>query len=359
MKGMIFMPSYKDEERSSWYCKFYYTDWTGARKSKMKRGFKTKKEAAAWEREFLEKQQGTPDMTFKALVDLYMDDIKARNKESSIRTKTSLINTCLLPVFGEMPINTITPADVRKWQSQLAKGQRKELSSTHIRNIERQFGSIMNFAVRYYNLPVNPHRITGCVGKPAKRKMQYWTQEEFKTFLAATTDPMTNAAVETLFYTGMRIGELLALTMNDIDFEKCTISISKTYSHHNKEKQITSPKTPNSYRSITIPKFLRDHLNDFSKRFYGIETDERLFLFYPEWFRYQMVTICKATGVKFIRIHDIRHSHVSMLIDMGFSPHLIAERIGDTVDMVNNVYGHLYPNRHIEVADKLQEIVSY
>lgn len=157
----------------------------------------------------------------------------------------------------------------------------------------------------------------------------------------------------------MRIGELLALTLNDIDFEKCTISISKTYSHPNKEKQITSLKTPNSYRNITISKFLRDHLNDFSKRFYGIDPDDRLFLFYPEWFRYQMVTVCKATEVKFIRIHDIRHSHVSMLIDLGFSPHLIAERIGDTVDMVNNVYGHLYPNRHIEVADKLQEIVSY
>lgn len=224
----------------------------------------------------------------------------------------------LLPVFGEMPINTIPPADVRKWQSQLAKGQRKELSSTYIRNIERQFGSIMNFAVKYYNLPVNPHRITGCVGKPAKRKMQYWTQEEFKAFLAATTDPMTNAAVETLFYTGMRIGELLALNLNDINFKKCTITISKTYSYHNKEKQITSPKTTNSYRTITIPKFLRDHLKDFSKRFYGIDSDDRLFLFYPEWFRYQMVTICKTTGVKFIRIDDIRHSHVSMLIDMEF-----------------------------------------
>jgi len=89
------------------------------------------------------------------------------------------------------------------------------------------------------------------------------------------------------------------------------------------------------------------------------DPDDRLFLFYPEWFRFQMVTICKATGVKFIRILDIRYSHVSMLIDMGFSPHLIAERIGDTVDMVNNVYGHLYPNRHIEVAEKLQEIVAY
>ncbi len=76
------MPKYRDEKRSSWYCKFYYTDWTGARKSKIKRGFKTKKEATAWEREFLEKQQGTPNMTFRALIDLYMDDKRPETKNS-------------------------------------------------------------------------------------------------------------------------------------------------------------------------------------------------------------------------------------------------------------------------------------
>lgn len=354
------MPVFKDEKRKTYYVKVYYTDWTGQRRQKLKRGFEKSREAKAWEREFLDKQQGTPDMAFKALVDLYMEDIKGRNKESSIRTKTSLIKTCLLPVFGEMPINSITPADVRKWQSQLSKGTQKEvLTSTHIRNIERQFSSIMNFAVKYYNLPVNPHKITGCVGKPAKRKMQYWTKEEFNLFLAAATDPMTHTAIETLFYTGVRVGELLALTKDDIDFESCIISITKTYSHHNKDKQITPPKTANSYRTITIPQFLRDHLKEYMERFYSIDPGDRLFHFYPEWLRYQMVSICKSSGVKFIRIHDIRHSHVSMLIDLGFSPHLIAERIGDTVDMVNNVYGHLYPNRHIEVAEKLQEIVSY
>ena len=66
----------------------------------------------------------------------------------------------------------------------------------------------------------------------------------------------------------------------------------------------------------------------------------------------------KVAGVKRIRTHDIRHSHVSLLIELGFSPLLIAERIGDSVDMVNNIYGHLYPNKHNEVADKLQQLVS-
>lgn len=64
-----------------------------------------------------------------------------------------------------------------------------------------------------------------------------------------------------------------------------------------------------------------------------------------------------AANIPIIRIHDLRHSHVSLLINMGFSPHLIAERIGDTVQMVNNTYGHLYPNKHSEVADRLNEIL--
>lgn len=63
-----------------------------------------------------------------------------------------------------------------------------------------------------------------------------------------------------------------------------------------------------------------------------------------------------ATGLSRIRIHDLRHSHVSLLIDLGFSPYLVAERIGDTVDMVQKIYGHLYPNRHQEVADRLQAL---
>ena len=66
----------------------------------------------------------------------------------------------------------------------------------------------------------------------------------------------------------------------------------------------------------------------------------------------------EKAGVPLIRIHDLRHSHVSLLIDMGFTPILIAERIGDTVQMVNNTYGHLYPNRHEEVAEKLNNLIK-
>lgn len=60
LKGMIFfMPVYKNEQRGTWFTTFYYTDWTGTRKKKKKEGFTTKREAQAFEREFLERMAGT------------------------------------------------------------------------------------------------------------------------------------------------------------------------------------------------------------------------------------------------------------------------------------------------------------
>lgn len=352
------MPTYKDTDKGTYYCKFYYVDWMGQRRQKLKRGFPRSKDAKAWERDFLQKQQGSSDMTFKSLVDLYLEDIAPRNKESSIYVKKALINAWLLPTFDNRPINEITPVEVRKWQSELMKGRDgKKISKTHIINIEKTFSAIMNFAVKYYKLPFNPQKELSF--SPEKKKMDFWTKDEFLLFHTAVKDPIAYMAFEVLFYTGIRVGELLALNKKDIDFVNGLISITKTYSPKNKGEQITAPKTPNSYRTVTIPTFLCEHLQKYILQFYDLNSNDRLFPVLPDWLRRRLTKGCNISGVKTIRIHDIRHSHVSMLIDMGFSAHLIAERIGDTVDMVNNVYGHLYPNRHAEVANKLQDIVSF
>lgn len=108
------MPQYKDDDRGTWYCKFGYQDWTGQRRQKLKRGFSTKREAAAWEREFLEKQQGTPDMTFSSLYNLYLEDIKQRLKAGTVRGRKYRCDRNIIPYFGEKPINQILPADIRK-----------------------------------------------------------------------------------------------------------------------------------------------------------------------------------------------------------------------------------------------------
>ena len=188
--------------------------------------------------------------------------------------------------------------------------------------------------------------------------MDFWTLNEFNTFIDSIRNPHLYAAFMTLYYTGIRCGELLALNLEDVNLDTGTIRISKTYHRINRQDVITSPKTGNSVRDITIPPFLVTCLSDYAERIYGIEPKDRLFQTTQSKLITAMNKYSTISGVKRIRIHDIRHSHVSLLIDMGFTPLLIAERIGDTVDMVNNIYGHLYPNRHSEVADKLQQLVS-
>ena len=98
-------------------------------------------------------------------------------------------------------------------------------------------------------------------------------------------------------------------------------------------------------------------IKGYTGRLYGISDNDRVFTFTKSLISGNIKRGASATGLQVIRIHDLRHSHVSLLIEMGFSPHLIAERIGDTVQMVNNTYGHLYPTKHKEVADKLNELI--
>lgn len=349
------MPAYKDTDRGTWYCKFSYQDWTGQRRQKLKRGFPTKREAAAWERSFLEKQQGNPDMTFQALYDLYLEDISHRLKDSTIRTKRYTCERYIVPYFKEKPINQITPADIRKWQNGILGNVTK---GTYQRQINNQLNAILNFAFKYYGLLRNPCKTAGPIGRIKADRMEFWTSEEFNAFIEHVPDITLRTAFETLYYTGLRCGELLALTLGDVDLEKGIVSVTKTYHRVKANDVITSPKTAGSFRTVTIPPFLVDRLMNYTRRLYGAGPQDRLFPTTRSKLVTAMKNGCAASGVKRIRTHDIRHSHVSLLIELGFTPLLIAERIGDSVDMVNNIYGHLYPNKHSEVASKLQQFVS-
>lgn len=347
------MPVFRDESRNTFYVKTYYTDYTGARKQKMKRGFKLQREAKEWERAFLEKMQGTPDMTFQSLYDLYIEDMSPRLRYTTIEGKKNVFANRILPYFGEKPINQITPKDIRDWQTvQISAGY----SDAYLDRMQNMLTTIFNYAVSYYHLPSNPCDKAGHMGKRT-RSMQFWTLEQYNRFIPFVTDPAAHTAIQVLFYSGMRFGEMLALTPADIDFDAGTIDINKSYQHRSGGGVVSPPKTSNGIRTVTMPNAIMDELRAYIDRLYHIEPEERIFLFTKSLIRGNMKRGSEAAGIPLIRIHDLRHSHVSLLIEMGFSPHLIAERIGDTVQMVNNTYGHLYPTRHKEVADKLNEII--
>lgn len=347
------MPVFKDEERNTYYVKCYYTDYTGTKRQKKKRGFKLHREAKEWERNFLEQQQGSPNMTFQSLYDLYIEDMSHRLRQNSIDGKKNVFKNRILPYFKNKPINTITPVDIRNWQNEQIK---LGYSDAYLDRINNMMVTVLNYAVRYYSLAANPCDKAGHMGKRT-RSINFWTLEQYRTIMQHIDNISASAAIELLFYSGIRFGELLALTLADFDFAMNTINITKSLQRKNSSNLVTPPKTENGIRTITMPPIIMHHLKNYIGKIYGIQSKDRVFTFSKTLIRNNMKRASDKTNIPFIRIHDLRHSHVSLLIELGFTPHLIAERIGDTVQMVNNTYGHLYPNKHQEVADKLNKII--
>ena len=192
------------------------------------------------------------------------------------------------------------------------------------------------------------------MGKAKNKEKEFWTKDEYLKFIDEMLDkPISFYAFEMLYWTGIRLGELLALTSSDFDFERKTVTINKSYQRIGKKDIITSPKTEKSNRVIKMPQFLADEMQDYLKQLYGIKPNDRMFTVTKSYLHREMDRGAKEAGVKRIRIHDIRHSAVSLLIDMGFSATAIADRVGhESIDITYN-YAHLFPSKQAEMAEKL------
>ena len=166
--------------------------------------------------------------------------------------------------------------------------------------------------------------------------MNFWTKQEYLRFSEAIMDkPLSFYAFEVLYWTGIRCGELLALTPSDFIFETSELSITKSYQRLKGIDTITDPKTPNSVRRIAMPKFLTEEMKEYLEDFRDdLGPHDRIFDVTKYYLTHEMERGCKESGVKRIRIHDLRHSHISLLIDMGFTALAIADRVGhESIDI--------------------------
>lgn len=351
----------KDKNTGKWMSQIRIKDWTGKEIHKKKRGFSTKKEALQWERDFINQANGSLGMSFMDFIELYLKDMEKRLKPSTVANKRFLIDLKIIPYFGKFPLDAIKPTDIRRWQNELTNYRDengKPYSQTYLKTINNQITAIFNYAVKYYGLKENPCHKAGGMGKKNADEMLFWTKDEFSAFISTLKDhPVSYTMFMTLYYTGMREDELLALTPSDINFDKGTLIISKSYQRLNGKDIVSSPKTPKRNRVVTIPEILKAVLRSYMDKCYGLQPDDRLFPYTKSYLYHEMEYGIKESGVKRIRVHDIRHSHASLLVEMGFSPLLIAERLGhERVQTTMDTYSHLYPNKQVEVANQLDSL---
>ena len=349
------MPTYYDETTKTWFCKFYYTDYTGTKKQKKKRGFKLQREAKEWERTFLEKQTRNLNMSFESFVDLYTEDMTHRLKAKTILTKDNIIKNHILPYFKDRNINDITAIDIRQWQNLLLN---KNYSQAYLKKVNAQLNAIFNYATSYYDLKNNPCKKAGSIGSHKSKEMEIYTFQEFQQLMAYVDDPIDFAIFNTFYYTGMRKGELFALQKKDIDLINGIIDINKSYQRIAKEDLITTTKTPKSVRKIEIPIHLVNILKTYIDSIYGVNDDTYIFMPYYVRTRGRLKIAQDKANLHEIRIHDFRHSHASLLIELGYSPLLVADRLGDNVETTLKVYSHLYPNKQSELVKKLDSLVN-
>ena len=307
------MPVFKNEDNGTWYVMARYVNWKGERKQKCKRGFTTKKEAQEWERMFQLQNSSDLDMSFEAFTELYIRDVKNRLKENTWLTKEHIIRTKILPFFGKLKISEISTKEIITWQNEMLAyrdEKKKPYSQTYLKTLHNQLSAIFNHAVRYYELRSNPAAKVGNMGSKEHREMLFWTKEEYKKF---------------------------SFEMMDKDV-------------------ITTPKTKKSNRTIKMPHFLCEEMQEYLGMLYGLKKKDRIFTVTKSYLHHEMDRGAKVAGVKRIRIHDLRHSHISLLIDMGFSAVAIADRVGHESIEITYQYAHLFPSKQAEMAKRLDNL---
>ncbi|MGX7031654.1 site-specific integrase [Vagococcus zengguangii] len=349
---------------------------TGKRRRIIKRGIKTRKEAIELEAILRGKNfndySPNRQITMNELQVMLQEEDRLRNtKQSYMNTQADNYNKHFKEYFKKAQLHKLTYKDVETFRNNLLE---KNLSNNTVNKLIIHLKKLLDIAVKHGVLSENPCTHIKKL-KVEQKKMDYWTIEEFKEFLSyfEPNERAYQLYFKLSFLTGMRQGEQLALTWNDIDFSRGTISINKTQvSLKGGNIAINEPKTKASNREITINGSLLTELNEWKKEqatlLAEFITDTRnlqVFQFLPQRLdknilrrKYLSVLDRTPDTLKRIRMHDFRHSHASLLINQGEDPYLIKERLGHaSITTTLDTYGHLYPNKQKSISDKLDSLL--
>ena len=343
--------AYREKDTKKWTAQWFETNVMGEKKKRRKRGFETKREALEFERSKKLSNERSMDMKLSDFIEIYFSDKQNDLKDRTIKNKRYMMQQHIVPYFGNQMMSEIKASQIIQWQNEI---QKKGYSDSYLRMIQNQLTSLFTHAAKIYDLPVNPCKKVKRMGNSDSRSLNFWTLDEYKQFIQ-TMEPGTRYYLmfEMLFWTGCRIGELLAITKADINFEKNQLSINKTYYRTGMQDIITEPKTKQSFRTIEIPEFLKEEIKEFVDGHYGMPDTERLFPVVQEAVQHKMKRQIELAGVKKIRVHDIRHSHVAYLIEKGVEPLLIRDRLGHKTTMVLQIIAKLTRGEPIlPVTDK-------
>jgi integrase len=345
--------SYKTKKGVRYRYKFNYL-----KKEYQKGGFLTSKDAKKNEGLHRSKvdNQKNGDILFNDLVDVYILDCASRLRSSTLMHKKKILSKRIVGCIPNKKIRDITNLDLRNFQNTLINDG---LKGTYVRNVYSNLSTLLNFGVNFYGLEKNNCSILGNIGsaKRCKKDESFWTLEEYNDYIVHFDNEMIRLAITTLFFTGLRIGELRCLTWQD--FCDGSLIVNKTISVCETGEIINKPKTKSSERIVTLPSHVNDLILSWKEKQFEPKSDDRIFYFVRNAIAKKIKKLADLGLVKKIRVHDLRHSHASLLIMMGVNILEVSQRLGhEKIQTTIDTYAHLYPNSQKKLAEEITKFIK-
>lgn len=376
------MASYYQADNKKWYVRFRVVE-NGSVVNKKLSGFDTKKQAVSAYNDYISKTDLSQvavvkpsQITFEQLFESYKDYYRNELKGSAYITFVDLARLYIVPYFANINIHKIAPIHISTWKNTInnmvSEQTGKPFSWKYKDNIFTTLVHILNYGKRFYSLNDNvASRVGNFKDKDTvKKEMLFWEPNEFKQFISVADNNMYKTLFIFLYLTGCRKGEMCALQWKDIDLDKKVVRIYKTVTRKTLDGSpyaITPPKSINSTRTIHLSDLLCKQLLEYRSSLEDIDDEDFIFggsrpIAYTN-ITTKMNAWIKNSGVKKIRVHDIRHSHVSFLIHASKRPslslvYIIANRIGDRPEEVMTTYGHMFPNDQAEIIAEIEQDVN-
>ena len=349
----------------------YVSPITNERTRTSKRGFDRKKDADTWiqtelaneVRKLEHRNIATEVMTMGELITEYLEDAELDEdiECTTMRTKRSNISNHILPFFKNMVVHKLKARDIKDWQRIMKQAKQrngKPYSQTYLRTVENQLSAILNYAVRYYDLDKNP--IAERMGSKIAPEPDIWKLSDYRQFQKEIEDKIEYYyAFEVFFWTGLRLGELLALTPKDIDFEKKLLDINKAMRYNDDGELVEGPPKGGRCRKVYISDFLLEELQEYLNCINHYDSNTRIFPLSKSRIHGVIDKYSEIAGIHRITIHALRHSHASMLEHLGIPGVAVKKRLGHSLKNVKDVtttYIHSYDSTDAMVPRLLHEV---
>ena len=351
----------------------------GKRRQKSKGGYETKAEAEKALAKVLH------ELNTDTYVEPTKDDVATyfaswlKNKQATVRpgtfrTYSWLVNYHIIPKLGHIKLASLTPQHLISMYDQLHNGE-KPLSAQTTTHVHKILHDALKTAVQWGLLTKN---VSDLVKPPKipKVEMKTWTEDEVVRFLDFTKNSRYHIVFLLAVTTGMRRGELLALRWEDVDLKLGRLCVRRSYTRGLVGHIFQEPKTAAGIRTIALPQQTVEALKkqkavldeDRAKaeeagatyNDHGLVVQTRNgFPVGPYYLEGRWLDLLRKSGLPKIRLHDLRHTHASLLLKANVHPKVVSERLGhSSVVITLDKYSHLFPTLQQEAAEKLDELLT-